>query len=86
MFFSADDRRFYLELLSLDAERSGVRILGYCSMTNHVHLVAVPEEETSPARALRHAHAEYSLAVNRSRRGTGQGPGEPRKTDISHAR
>lgn len=71
VFFSADDRRFYLELLGLHAERSGVRILGYCLMTNHVHLVAVPEEETSLARVLRHAHAEYSLAVNRSRRRSG---------------
>jgi putative transposase len=35
-------------------------------MTNHVHLVAVPEREDSFARALRHAHSEYALARNRA--------------------
>ena len=31
VFFSSDDRRFYLDLLT----RHGTRILGYCLMTNH---------------------------------------------------
>jgi putative transposase len=62
VFFSSDDRRFYLDLLT----RHGTRILGYCLMTNHVHLVAVPERENSLAHALRHAHSEYALAHNRA--------------------
>ena len=62
VFFSSDDRRFYLDLLSYHATRSGVRIIGYCLMTNHVHLAAVPERVDSFARALRHAHSEYALA------------------------
>ncbi len=33
-------------------------------MTNHVHLIAVPEREGSLARTLGCAHAEYALAVN----------------------
>ena len=66
VFFSDDDRRFYLDLLSHHATRSGVRVIGYCLMTNHVHLVAVPEREDSFARALRHAHSEYALARNRA--------------------
>jgi putative transposase len=40
VFFSAADRRFYLDLLTRHATRFGTRILGYCLMTNHVHLVA----------------------------------------------
>ncbi len=71
VFFCPEDRLFYLDLLSRHAERAGARILGYCLMTNHVHLIAVPEREASLARALRHAHSEYSLAVNRSRRRSG---------------
>jgi putative transposase len=35
-------------------------------MTNHVHLVAVPEREDSLARALGCAHSEYALALNRA--------------------
>ena len=66
VFFSSDDRRFYLDLLTRHAARSGTRILGYCLMTNHVNLVAVPERENSLAHALRHAHSEYALAHNRA--------------------
>jgi len=28
------------------------RILGYCLMTNHVHLLAVPDRQETAARAL----------------------------------
>ena len=42
-----------------------MRILGYCLMPNHVHVIAVPERETSLARAFGRAHSEYALAVNR---------------------
>jgi putative transposase len=64
VFHSSDDRRFYLGLLGRHATRYGVRILGYCLMTNHVHLVAVPERENSLARALGCTHSEYALALN----------------------
>jgi putative transposase len=64
VFHSSDDRRFYLDLLGRHATRYGVRILGYCLMTNHVHLVAVPESEDSLARALGCTHSEYALALN----------------------
>jgi putative transposase len=40
-------------------------------MTNHVHLVAVPEHEESLARALGGAHSEYALAINRADGRTG---------------
>jgi putative transposase len=65
VFFSTGDHRFYLDLLTRHCARSGVRILGYCLMPNHVHLAAVPEREDSLARALRHTHSEYALAHNR---------------------
>jgi putative transposase len=40
-------------------------------MTNHVHLIAVPEREDSLAQAFGRAHAEFALAVNRANRRTG---------------
>jgi len=66
VFFSSDDRRLYLDLLCHHGARSGARFLGYCLMTNHVHLVAVPEREDSLARALGRVHSEYTLALNRT--------------------
>jgi putative transposase len=66
VFHSPHDRRLYLDLLSRYAVRSGVRILGYCLMTNHIHLVAVPERENSLAQCLARVHSEYALALNRA--------------------
>lgn len=46
--FSTDqDRTTYLRLVQENLGDAGVRILGYCLMTNHVHLIAVPERENS---------------------------------------
>lgn len=36
------DRKVYLDLLRQSAEQHGVALIGYCLMSNHVHLVAVP--------------------------------------------
>jgi len=66
VFHSSDDRRFYLELVARHAADHGARVLGYCLMTNHVHVIAVPERRDSLARTLGCAHAEYALALNRS--------------------
>ena len=40
VFFADGDRECYMELLREHAERYGLRIMAYCLMTNHVHLVA----------------------------------------------
>ena len=42
VFFVDDDRRRYLELLGEASERFGLKVAGYCLMTNHLHLVATP--------------------------------------------
>ena len=65
VFLVDEDRRFYLETLAEDCRRCGVGVLGYCLMTNHVHLVAVPERAGSFARALRRSHSRYGQRFNR---------------------
>ena len=65
VFFVDDDREVYLELVKKLAAREGLEILGYCLMTNHVHLVATPKAEQSLARALGRAHFLYTQYVNR---------------------
>jgi putative transposase len=54
----------YLELLAEHAGRNRLRVLAYCLMTNHVHLVVVPETERSLANTFRHAHARFSQYWN----------------------
>ena len=67
VFFSDADRTHYLELLRQYAVACGLEILGYCLMTNHLHLVAVPEYENSPARALKPLNRRYARYVNLSK-------------------
>ncbi len=60
VFFTDGDRRVYLEILRDHCRSHGVRVLAYCLMTNHVHLVAVPEREESLARTFGRTHNEYA--------------------------
>jgi len=54
----------YLQLLREYGERYAVRWWGYCLMSNHVHLVAVPMKERALANALRRAHSDYARYAN----------------------
>jgi putative transposase len=71
VFFCSDDRLHYLDLLARHSRNHRVRILGYCLMTNHVHLIAIPETENGLARVVGRSHAEYALAWNKAEMRTG---------------
>ena len=64
VFFSDDDRRAYLSLLAEQGERFGVHYLAWCLMTNHVHLIAIPDKESSLARGIGEAHRRYTRRIN----------------------
>ena len=63
-FFSADDYRAYVELLSEAKETAGIAIWAYCLMPNHTHLVVVPRDEDSLAALFAEAHRRYTRRVN----------------------
>ena len=71
VFFVDDDRRVYLRLLGEQAGRFGLSVLGYCLMTNHVHLLAVPREPDSLAKAVGRTDFLYTRYVNRLHRRVG---------------
>jgi len=73
VFYTPLDRRVYLGLLKQYSEHYGLRILGYCLMTNHVHLVVVPSSEHSLAKTLREVHGRYARYRNAIDRGSGHG-------------
>ena len=52
IFFTSDDYTCYLECLREECERFDVRVIGYCLMTNHVHLIAIPKTEGGLAKAV----------------------------------
>ncbi len=60
-----------MTLLQHHAERHGLRVLGWCLMTNHVHVVGIPKHEMSLARTLGRAHYEYTIYLNRKRKRSG---------------
>ena len=63
--FSTDgDRETYVGRLQQNLEDSEVALLGHCLMTNHVHLVALPEREDSLSVLMRRIHGRYAQYYN----------------------
>ena len=71
VFFEDTDRTLYLQLLVQHARRCSVRIVGYCLMGNHVHLIAIPPAATALAKSLGRAHVDYARWLNLRRGETG---------------
>src|ERR1700733_12193734 len=61
---SDHDRTTYLELLRRYCELHALALLGYCLMSNHVHLIAVPGAAEALAQTLKHAHGRYASYWN----------------------
>jgi putative transposase len=66
-----EDRAVSLRLLVENAERHRLALLGYCLMSNHVHLVIIPGEADSLAVALKHTHGRYAGYWNAKHSSTG---------------
>jgi putative transposase len=65
VFFTGQDRQFYLAVLGEQCQRFGLRVVGYCLMANHVHLVASPQHEDSLAKAVGRTNLYYTRHINR---------------------
>jgi len=64
VFFNEQDRVEYINLLKEQSSKFGVTYISYCLMTNHIHLLAVPEKEDSLAKAVGEAHRRYTRMIN----------------------
>jgi len=63
--FSSDaDRETYLSLIRRNLEDAGVALLAWCLMTNHTHLIAMPQREDSLSVLLRRVHGRYAQYYN----------------------
>ena len=65
------DRARYIEALRSHCRQQNISLLGYCFMSNHVHLVAVPHGPAALARGLGRAHYDYAREFNRRRQRSG---------------
>jgi len=64
VFFSDDDKAFYLTLIRRQIEKHGISIWAFCLMDNHVHYAAVPSNKESFARGFGGAHMKYTHIIN----------------------
>jgi putative transposase len=54
----------YLKLLRENFSPYGVALIGYCLMSNHIHLIAVPHKANGLAQALKQTHGRYASYWN----------------------
>jgi putative transposase len=71
VFFTPTDREVYLGLLKQYAQLYAVDILGYCLMSNHVHLVLLPHQAESMSKLLKHLQMRYCQYRHALERGSG---------------
>jgi len=73
VFAAEADFRYYLDTLKTWKLEYGVKVYGYCLMTNHVHLILEPPDETAAlGRLMKRLAGRQTRYVNRleGRRGT----------------
>ncbi len=59
-----EDREAYLRFLKQYCDKRALSIWAYCLMSNHVHLVVVPQNKSSLSEGLRDAHTVYAMYFN----------------------
>lgn len=64
IFLDEEDRKTYLRLLGLYAGGESLHIVGYCLMTNHLHLIVIPRYEDSLAKTIQRGHLRYAQYMN----------------------
>jgi putative transposase len=64
-FHDAEDRAEYVALLARYSALEGVAVVGWCLMTNHVHLIGVPGRAEALARVMKRTQSDYAQRLNR---------------------
>ena len=64
VFFSDRDKKIFFDILIREKEKADIAVWAYCFMSNHVHLVAVPEMKNSLGKGIGEAQRKYSRIIN----------------------
>jgi len=70
--FDNEDRQFYLDALQRYKNKYEIKILAYCLMGNHIHILAVPKRETSLAKGIGGTNLLYTQYINRKYKRSGR--------------
>lgn len=65
------DRAAYLELLREYSALYSLALLGYCLMSNHVHLIVIPRTGEGLWQTLKHTHGRYASYWNARKSSSG---------------
>jgi len=72
IFWNDQDRRLYLMLLKKYSKLCECKIHAYCLMTNHVHILAVPQHNLSLSKMMQKISLTFTQHINRKYRRTGR--------------
>jgi putative transposase len=72
VFFDDEDRQAYLKLLAGYSQKHHFQIWAYYLMSNHIHLLAVPEMENSLSRGIGLTNQMYTQYLNRKLKQSGR--------------
>jgi putative transposase len=70
-FFEEEHYRLYIRTMGEVLPRYGSILHAYCLMTNHVHLLIIPEHEDSISNLMKVVSSRYSQYINKKYERTG---------------
>lgn len=70
-FIEPENYQFYLVLWEELSRRYGLTVHTYCLMTNHVHFLVTPENESAVSNVMKVAGSRYAQYINKKYRRTG---------------
>jgi putative transposase len=70
-FIEPENYQFYLRLWETQARRYGLAVHAYCLMTNHVHFLVTPANDTAASNTMKVVGSRYAQYINKKYRRTG---------------
>jgi putative transposase len=67
VFFKKPDYAQYLDWLKEYCQEARLNVYAYCLMSNHLHLVAIPQQPDALVRVFKPLHMRYAQFINRER-------------------
>ena len=64
IFFKDEDYLYYKKLLLEQCSIHELKVVSYCLMTNHVHLIVIPKNKESLSKAIGETHRLYTRKIN----------------------
>ena len=64
IFFKDEDYMYYKQVFLEQCKLHELKVVSYCLMTNHVHLIVIPKNKESLSKAIGETHRLYTRKIN----------------------